>query len=56
MAAKECPWCGESMKLQEREAVDRIPGTSQTRKKKVVEWVCPACDHFEDADPSEPSA
>jgi YgiT-type zinc finger domain-containing protein len=46
----ECPWCGETMRLKEREMTDRIPGTSQTRTKKTAEWVCPSCDHFEEAD------
>jgi transposase len=47
---KECPMCGETMKLQEREIIDRVPGTSQTKSTKFREWVCPECDYFEDAD------
>jgi transposase len=47
---KECPMCGETMRLQEREIVDRVPGTSQTKSTKFREWVCPECDYFEDAD------
>jgi transposase len=47
---KECPMCGEKMRLQEREVVDRVPGTSQTKSTKFREWVCPECDYFEDAD------
>ena len=50
MAAKECPMCGESMHLQEVQVTDRIPGTSQTKTKKALEWVCPECDYFEDAE------
>jgi transposase len=42
--------CGETMKLQEREIIDRVPGTSQTKSTKFREWVCPECDYFEDAD------
>jgi transposase len=47
---KECPMCGETMRLQVREIVDRVPGTSQTKSTKFREWVCPECDYFEDAD------
>jgi YgiT-type zinc finger domain-containing protein len=51
MTTKECPWCGESMTLKEREETDRVPGTSQVKTHKTVEWVCSSCDHFEEADP-----
>jgi YgiT-type zinc finger domain-containing protein len=50
MATKECPICGEDMKLQTREQIDRIPGSHLTRTRRVTEWVCPECDHFEEAD------
>ena len=50
MAARECPMCGETMRLHRREIVDRVPGTSQTRTKTTAEWVCPECDYFEDAE------
>ncbi len=56
MTAKECPWCGESMELKEREETDRVPGTSQVKKHRIVEWVCAACDHFEEADTFEQPA
>jgi YgiT-type zinc finger domain-containing protein len=48
--AKECPLCGEMMRLREREVTDRVPGTSQTRVAKFREWVCPECDYFEEAE------
>lgn len=48
MAAKECPMCGETMRLRERETVDRVPGTPQTASSKYQEWVCPECDYFEE--------
>jgi transposase len=51
--AKECPMCGDMMRLTEREIVDRVPGTSQTKNTKFREWVCPECDYFEDADGEE---
>jgi hypothetical protein len=50
MAAKECPMCGEFMRLRDRETVDRVPGTTQTRTSKFREWVCPECDYFEEAE------
>ena len=50
MAAKDCPMCGETMRLKERESVTRVPGTSETKTLIVREWVCPECDYFEDAE------
>ena len=50
MAAKECPMCGEFMKLVTRETITRLPGTQQEVKAPVREWVCPECDFFEDAE------
>jgi hypothetical protein len=53
MPAKECPMCGETMRLREREIVDRVPGTPQTTTAKYREWVCPDCDYFEDVEDFE---
>jgi YgiT-type zinc finger domain-containing protein len=50
MEAKDCPLCGERMRLQTREQTDRVPGTRETRSKRVSEWVCPECDYFEEAE------
>jgi rubrerythrin len=50
MADKDCPMCGETMRLYERTIVDRVPGTSETKKTVVKEWVCPECDYFEEFD------
>jgi acetone carboxylase gamma subunit len=50
MAIKECPMCGETMRLQEREIVDRVPGMPQTRVTKMREWICPECDYFEEVE------
>ncbi len=47
---RECPLCGELMRLHERERIQRIPGTSETPSEHVREWICPECDHFEDAE------
>lgn len=53
MVRKECPLCGEMMELREREIIDRVPGTAQTRTSKFREWVCPECDYFEEAEAGE---
>jgi hypothetical protein len=50
MAAKDCPMCGETMRLREREIVDRLPGTNQTKTSRFREWVCPECDYFEETE------
>jgi Zn ribbon nucleic-acid-binding protein len=55
MAGRECPMCGEAMKLTEKEVTDHVPGTPQTTVAKVREWFCPECDYFEDAEDGEES-
>jgi hypothetical protein len=50
MAGKECPMCGEMMRLRERVQTDRIPGTAQSRTTTYEEWVCPECDYFEEVE------
>ena len=50
MAAKECPMCGETMRLREQQITARVPGTSQTRTTQQREWVCPDCDYFEEVE------
>jgi uncharacterized protein with PIN domain len=47
---KECPQCGESMRLVTRDSVDRVPGTGQTTTHQVREWICPECDYWEEAE------
>lgn len=42
--------CGEYMHLETREAISRVPGTTQEVKTSVREWVCPECDYFEEAE------
>ena len=48
--AKECPMCGEFMRLVTRETVSRVPGTAQEVKTPVREWICAECDYFEEAE------
>ena len=48
--------CGEFMRLSEREQTDRIPGKSEVISRKVMEWVCPECDYFEEHDAADEAA
>ena len=48
---KECPLCGESMRLHVRE-VREHPGVDSAARV-VREWICPECDYFEDAEAGE---
>lgn len=50
---KECPLCGERMRLHTREVTDAIPGQSAGTVHAVREWVCPECDYFEEAEDGE---
>ena len=47
---KECSLCGETMRLQERETVEVVPGSNEAKKIKSREWVCPECDNFEEVE------
>jgi hypothetical protein len=48
---RECPQCGEFMRISLREEIRQVPGTSQVLKLPIREWICPECDYFEEADP-----
>lgn len=50
MPDRECPMCGETMRLTERTVTERVPGTAQATTTTQSEWVCPECEHFEDAE------
>lgn len=50
---KECPMCGETMRLSVREIEDRVPGVSAPTRRVVREWICPECDYFEEAEAGE---
>lgn len=52
---RECPLCGEFMRLERRESVDTVPGLSQQVRRVRQEWVCPECDYFEEADEANPT-
>jgi hypothetical protein len=42
--------CGGTMRLKQTVSVSHIPGYVDTAPKKTLEWVCPDCDYFEEAD------
>ena len=50
---KECPLCGEIMRLSVREIREDIPGRSQATARHMREWTCPECDYFEEAEAGE---
>ena len=55
-SVRECPLCGENMHIKERQATDRVPGTSEIAVRRSYEWVCAECDYFEEAEgPDEES-
>jgi C4-type Zn-finger protein len=51
---KDCPLCGETMRLTTREIRGPHPGPSgQVSVQQVREWICPECDYFEEAEAGE---
>jgi transposase len=48
--SRECPLCGGTMKLAEKESVVHVPGNPGATRRVVREWICPDCDYFEDAE------
>ena len=50
---RDCPMCGETMRLAEKQAAERVPGTPQAAVATIREWICPECDYFEDAEDNE---
>ena len=55
-APKECPMCGETMRLETKERTERLPGAGVLRTRMVREWICPECDYFEEADEEVPKS
>jgi len=41
------------MRLVKRTVVDHVPGMEQSIERVEREWVCPNCDHYEDAEEGE---
>jgi YgiT-type zinc finger domain-containing protein len=50
---KECPLCGDTMRVKAHELTVTVPGTGQTLTRQVSEWVCPECDYWEEAESGE---
>lgn len=50
---KECPLCGETMRLSVRQIEAHVPGHGQGSIRMVREWICPECDYFEEAEAGE---
>jgi hypothetical protein len=51
---KECPLCGETMRLTTRETRTATSGPAgQVNVRQLREWVCPECDYFEEAEAGE---
>ncbi len=49
-ATRECPLCGGTMRLIDRETIVQVRGNPQPSTARSREWVCPDCDYFEEAD------
>ena len=45
---KECPMCGETMRLKTVERREHVPGITDPKPRLVREWICPECDYFEE--------
>jgi predicted RNA-binding Zn-ribbon protein involved in translation (DUF1610 family) len=53
MPGKECPMCGEMMRLREAEITNQVPGTLRTSTTQSRQWICPECDYFEEMEDGE---
>ena len=49
-ASKECPLCGGTMKVTQNTTVTQVPGNPSATTRITMEWVCPDCDYFEEAE------
>jgi C4-type Zn-finger protein len=47
---KECPMCGDWMRIHTVTQDERIPGTNQRVVRETLEWRCAECDYFEEYD------
>jgi C4-type Zn-finger protein len=47
---KQCPLCGETMRLRASTTTVRVPGNPNATARTTHEWVCRECDYFEEAD------
>jgi hypothetical protein len=42
--------CGNVMRLKHTDHVVRVPGNPKPTTRTNVEWICPECDYFEEAE------
>ena len=42
--------CGGTMHVKPNTIVTRVPGNPGTTARTTMEWVCPDCDYFEEAE------
>jgi hypothetical protein len=42
--------CGGSMRLKEAHVVVQVPGNPRATTARQVEWICPDCDYYEEAE------
>jgi hypothetical protein len=47
---KECPLCGETLRLRIRDVPVRTPGRPGLVSQRQSEWICVECDYFEEAE------
>jgi rubredoxin len=48
--SRECPLCGGTMKMKQNTTVTHVPGYPNATTRITMEWVCPDCDYFEEAE------
>jgi len=47
---RECPMCGGTMHVKQREHVVHVPGNPRPTVRMTAEWICPECDYFEEVE------
>jgi rubredoxin len=47
---RDCPLCGGTMRLRRAETAAHLPGQLKPAAQTIVEWICPDCDYFEEAE------
>jgi rubredoxin len=48
--SRECPLCGGAMRIKRREVEIAVPGNPRPTKRLSLEWMCPDCDYYEEAE------
>jgi hypothetical protein len=42
--------CGGTMQLKRTQGTVRVPGNPKVSTAITIEWICPECDYFEEAE------